>query len=484
MEPDTFNSNKNVNEDARPIKNSKLNDLIKKSLLLISTLAGVAIGVFVGISLRPFNLSSDSIMLITYPGELFLRLLKLVTLPMLIASLITVSASLNARMNGKLVSRTILYFASTSLLSAFCGICFAMLIKPGSVSITKVVTQDRFQKTSFLDSILDLGRNLFPDNLFQATFQQAATTYVPSKSNDSINPALVRELTQRNGVNSMGIVVFCLAFGTLLSTMGERGQVIKDFFSAVFEVTLKMVTAIIWLTGFAVASIIAGKILSVENLLEVFSQLTLFIVCVIVGLVFHQMVLLPSLYFIFLRKQPYTFLAKLTDPWITAFAASSSAVTLPTTLHCMNVKMNSDSRISNFVLTLGVTLNTNGTAMFLAVSTIFISRLDGADLTYSTLFTILLMATISSMSMPSVPSGSLVMLLVILTSIDVDGRDISLLFAVDWMLDRCRTTSNVIGDCFAAAVLEKFSKKDLIEMDSMSGVQQKSPESEILIQSV
>lgn len=166
-------------------------------------------------------------------------------------------------------------------------------------------------------------RNLFPDNLFQATFQQAATIYVPSKNSDSVNPTLVRELTQRNGVNSMGIVVFCLAFGTLLSTMGERGQVVKDFFSAVFEVTLKMITAIIWLTGFAVASIIAGKILSIDNLTEVFSQLTLFIVCVIIGLTFHQLVLLPLLYFIFLRKQPYAFLMKLIDPWITAFAAAS-----------------------------------------------------------------------------------------------------------------------------------------------------------------
>lgn len=111
-----------------------------------------------GIVLRPYNLSSDAVMLITYPGELFLRLLKLVTLPMLIASLITVSASLNARMNGKLVSRTILYFASTSMLSAFCGICIAMFIKPGSAGITKIFNPDRIQKTSFLDSILDLGR--------------------------------------------------------------------------------------------------------------------------------------------------------------------------------------------------------------------------------------------------------------------------------------------------------------------------------------
>lgn len=100
----------------------------------------------------------------------------------------------------------------------------------------------------------------------------------------------------------------------------------------------------------------------------------------------------------------------------------------------MNVKMKKDSRISKFVLTLGVNLNTNGTALFLAISAIFISRMNGSTLPYSTLFTILLMATISSMSIPAAPSSSLVMLLVILTTIDVDGRDISLLFAVDWIL--------------------------------------------------
>lgn len=111
-----------------------------------------------GISLRSYNLSNDTIMLITYPGELFLRMLKLVTLPMLISSLVTVSANLNARMNGKIVSRTVMYFASTSMLSAFSGLCIAMLVKPGSVSDARDDTQSRSPKTSFLDSILDLGR--------------------------------------------------------------------------------------------------------------------------------------------------------------------------------------------------------------------------------------------------------------------------------------------------------------------------------------
>lgn len=122
-----------------------------------------------GITFRSHNFSNDTIMLISYPGELFLRLLKLVTLPMLISSLITVSANLNARMNGKIVSRTIIYFASTSMLSAFSGICIGILFKPGNASVSRDVIQDRIQKTNFLDSILDLGRYIL--NLMNLHFQ-------------------------------------------------------------------------------------------------------------------------------------------------------------------------------------------------------------------------------------------------------------------------------------------------------------------------
>lgn len=110
-----------------------------------------------GILLRPYNLSNDTIMLLSYPGELFLRILKLITLPMLISSLVTVSANLNAKMNGKIVSRTLIYFATTSALSALCGIFICMIFQPGSVTTSKQIVQTD-HKSNFLDSILDLGR--------------------------------------------------------------------------------------------------------------------------------------------------------------------------------------------------------------------------------------------------------------------------------------------------------------------------------------
>lgn len=124
-------------------------------------------------------------------------------------------------------------------------------------------------------------------------------------------------------------------------------------------------------------------------------------------------------------------------------------------------KMKADERVARFVLTLGVPLNLDGTALFLSVASIFVARLNGVDVNVSTLIVILITTTAVSMAMPSVPSSSLVALLIVLSAIDVDPKDVSLLFAVDWILDRFRTTSNVLGDCFAAAVIEKVSQKEL-----------------------
>lgn len=168
---------------------------------------------------------------------------------------------------------------------------------------------------------------MFPDNLFQATFQQTVTIYVPAKNvNNSLDVEsnLVREVTTRAGVNTIGIVIFCVAFGIILSMIGENGEVVKRFFSAIFEIMLKMTTCVIWLSGIGVSSIITAKLLSIENLLEITSQLAVFMLCVICAIFLHQLILLPAIYYFFIRKNPYKFLINLIDAWITAFAVASS----------------------------------------------------------------------------------------------------------------------------------------------------------------
>lgn len=165
-------------------------------------------------------------------------------------------------------------------------------------------------------------RNFFPDNLFQSFFEQVYTTY---KTENSSNGIIVsRELAYRAGPSTLGLVIFCILFGSVLNTIGSKGKIIKEFFGDVFEVLMKLTTVVMWLSGVGMCSIITGKLLAIGNLAEIISQLAVFVMCVSLGLAFHQLVLLPSLYFIYLKKNPVKFYSHLAEPWITAFGVSSS----------------------------------------------------------------------------------------------------------------------------------------------------------------
>lgn len=207
-----------------------------------------------------------------------------------------------------------------------------------------------------------LRSNVFPDNLFQAAFQQAHTVYEPSTNpfapNDTGNslyasigiglndtaadlltddlsggsldaagaavPSLVRVVQYRPGTNTLGIVFFCLVFGTLLGTIGPKGQVVIDFFAAIFEVVMRMVQCVMWLTPVGISSVIAGKILGVQDLALVMAQLMWFIVTIAVGVFFYQLVVMQLIYLVVLRKNPFKFYWGLVHPMLTAFATAST----------------------------------------------------------------------------------------------------------------------------------------------------------------
>ncbi|XP_046591981.1 excitatory amino acid transporter isoform X4 [Neodiprion lecontei] len=451
---------------------------IQDNLLLLITLSGVLLGVILGFGLRPLELGGNAVMLISYPGELFMRLLKLMILPLVIASLISGSASLNARMNGKIAVRTLVYFILTSLFNAILGVALVIAIHPGDPGLRESpATASRARVVNILDSLLDLGRNMFPDNLFQAAFQQAHTVYVPKHQsilNDSVKvlpeslpeEELTRVVQYRSGTNTLGIVFFCLVFGTFLGTLGEKGQVVIDFFKAVFEVIMRMVSSVMWLTPLGITSVIAGKILGVDDLGLVMSQLAWFIITVVVGVFLYQLVIMQLIYLAFVRKNPFKFYAGLAQGTLTAFAMASTAAALPITFRLMNEKLRVDPRITRFVLPIGCNINMDGTALFVAVASIFIAQMNGIYLGFGEIITVILTSTAASVSSASVPSAALVLLLVVLSAIDAPVQDVSLLFAIDWFVDRVRTTNNMLGDCYAAAVVEQLSKKELMAVDA------------------
>lgn len=192
----------------------------------------------------------------------------------------------------------------------------------------------------------------------------------------------------RAGTNNLGLVFFCLVFGIILGTIGEKASSVTHFFEVVFEVVMKMVSGIIWFTPFCICSIIAGKILSITEFEVVFSQLLTFMATETLGHIIYQFVIMPLTYFLIIRQNPYKFYASFVEAIMTAFATASALAALPTVFKVLEEKIKVDKRITRFVLPLGSNTNMDGTAMYMSVATVFIAQMNGIELSFGELITV------------------------------------------------------------------------------------------------
>ncbi|KAB1280467.1 Excitatory amino acid transporter 3 [Camelus dromedarius] len=364
-------------------------------------------------------------------------------------------------------------------------------------------------------------RNMFPENLVQACFQQYKTTReeVPRPSEPGTNEteasvtAFVTSAVPKNetkdykvvgmysdGINVLGLIVFCLVFGLVIGKMGERGQILVDFFNALSDATMKIVQIIMCYMPVGILFLIAGKIIEVEDW-EIFRKLGLYMATVIIKnllkkefeemvpsmnlflspvyrLAIHSIVILPLIYFIIVRKNPFQFAMGMAQALLTALMISSSSflflshssATLPVTFRCAEERNRVDKRITRFVLPVGATINMDGTALYEAVAAVFIAQLNDLDMGIGQIITISVTATAASIGAAGVPQAGLVTMVIVLSAVGLPAEDVTLIIAVDWLLDRFRTMVNVLGDAFGTGIVEKLSKKELEQMDVSSEV--------------
>jgi len=173
----------------------------------------------------------------------------------------------------------------------------------------------------------------------------------------------VRILQPRNQVNAMGLIVFCMAFGTVLGSLGDKGGLMISFFEQLDKVVSRLIRLFMWCTPVGVASLICERLLKTRDLNLLVSNLGWYMLTVLLVLITHQMIMLPLIYFIIVRKNPFRFALNLTQAWLTAFAISSSVATLPVSFRCMAEKNKADVRVLRFVLPVGATINMDGTAV-------------------------------------------------------------------------------------------------------------------------
>ncbi|CAD5113416.1 DgyrCDS2586 [Dimorphilus gyrociliatus] len=463
---------------------------MKKNLLLELTVLAVLIGGVCGFLGRLANPSPDVILLISFPGELLMRMLKMLILPLIISSLIGGLSQLDAKESGKMGTRSLVYYFGTTILAAIVGICCVLAIHPGDYGIKQELGTGRKEKTvSTMDAFLDLIRNLFPENLVQACFKQVKTIFVSKEedlkplaenstnflttvvtpfgnsSNGTEEAKPVRKLVYSDGTNVLGVIGFCIAFGIIIGQMGERARVMVEFFQVLSEIVMRLVNVIMWYSPFGIMCLIAGKIMEIGDLATTASQLGLYMLTVIVGLVIHACGTLSLIFFITTRKNPFKFFRGFLQAWVMALGTASSAATLPITFKCLEENNGIDKRVTRFVLPIGATVNMDGTALYEAVAAIFIAQMNNVHLNAGEVITVSLTATLASIGAASVPSAGLVTMLLVLTAVGLPTKDITLIVAVDWLLDRIRTSVNVIGDSFGAGIVYHLSRRELMEQD-------------------
>eukprot|EP01116_Phalansterium_solitarium_P004152 TRINITY_DN1504_c0_g2_i2.p1 TRINITY_DN1504_c0_g2~~TRINITY_DN1504_c0_g2_i2.p1 ORF type:complete len:479 (+),score=176.82 TRINITY_DN1504_c0_g2_i2:877-2313(+) len=427
--------------DQRPATRwEKLKAQAGQHLLLILTIGGVVCGVIAGAIMQAVrsSVSDTAITLVGFPGELLLRMLKMLVLPLISASVITGITSLSqgpnsAQSTKRIIIRMLVYFLGTTLLAVVLGIVLTSVIQPGQFSTPATDSKpiEPKQPTSALDAILNVFRSLVPENL------------VASAANLDI----------------LGIITFSMVLGATIVYMGPSGDPLLRLFESLNEAVMKIVMMVMWFAPVGIMSLIAARLGGSNDFVGLFRDLAMFGVTVLLGLSVHLFVLLPAIYFAVLRRNPFKFYIQLLQPIATAFGTDSSAATLPVSMKCVRATGIS-GRIVQVVLPLGVTLNMNGTALYEAVAALFVAQLHDVQLDVGQTIVVALTSTLAAVGAAGIPEAGLITMTIVFTAVDLPLTDIALLFTIDWFLDRCRTVVNVLGDAVGAAIIDHYYRKE------------------------
>ncbi|XP_033760828.1 excitatory amino acid transporter-like isoform X2 [Pecten maximus] len=479
--------------DANMIANRRTSPLrrwVNDNLLLLLTSVGIVLGFGVGFGIREVNPSPVLLTWIGMPGELFIRMLKLMVIPLIISSVITATASLDAKSNGRISLVAFVFITVTNILACVIAIVFGLLLKPGVGVSSDTMEPKSTTIIETSDVFADLLRNIMPDNIVDMTFQQTLTenkvtyeTVLRNTTNGTVDET-VRNLTKTvgktSGTNLLGIIMTCMLIGIALSKAGEKGKPVLDFFESLADIFLVILRWLLWFTPVGILSLIAASIASITELEEVFRALGVFVAVVTAGIVLHQLIIMPLIFFALTRRNPYRFALQIGKAWMIGLASTSTAVAIPEMLAACEDDQKVDRRVSRFVIPFCVTLNADGSALYITAAAMFVANMAGVNVSFGDVLLIGILTAICSMAIPSVPSSSIVTLVMILTSMNIPADSISLLFAVEWFLDRIRTTSNVVSHTHCVVVTYHFCKKTL-EMFDISTEKKNSQEKQTTV---
>ena len=441
--------------------------IIKSNLLVILTISAVVSGLILGLILQRFHLNDQVITLIGFPGEILLRLLKLLIIPLIMTSIISGITSLDIKSSSKIAIRGLIYYFTTTLFAIILGLVLVLVITPGLRNDPPSYIQENHlgsESRSTVDAALDMLRNLFPDNFIKACFTNTKTEYrykLTNNSNGTLMNTTVRYLSDSSGVNMSGLVCISFVIGIALLTMKEEGECLISLIRVTNTLVMKLVFYVLWYSPIGILSLIAEKVAQTDDIGQLLEQLGWLMLTVLLGLSIHAFITLPLMYLLIALRNPIKLAYNLIPALLVAFGTSSSSGAMPVTMRCLENKVKIDKRITEFLIPIGTTINMDGTALYEAITAIFIAQLYRMELTSLQYILVVLTATIASVGAAAIPSAGLITIMIVLNILGIPVESIAIVFSIDWFLDRFRTTVNVWGDSIGAGIVESLSVSDL-----------------------
>ncbi len=374
-------------------------------------------------------------------GEIFLRLLMMMVVPLVMASVMSGIIGLgDVRKLGRPGLAAVTYYATTTMFAVLVGIVVVNLIEPGvgivNVEQIETLSGEEVQQLEEAgpDSIGEIFENLVVMLFTRNLILSAAET------------------------NLLPLIFFSIVFAGMLTTMGTRVKAITEMIVQVNDALLNFILLLMKLAPIGIFCLVTARFGAARaegQFLETLGQTGWYFLTVILGLAFHANVTLCLIYWLFTRKNPFQFMAHMSQAILTAFSTASSSATLPITMDVAVRTAGVSKKSVELVLPVGATINMDGTALYEAVAAIFIAQAVGLELSLAQQGVIAVTATLAAIGAAGIPEAGLVTMVIVLNAVGLPAEYIGLILSVDWLLDRFRTAVNTFGDSVGAAVVEK-----------------------------
>ena len=407
--------------------------------ILIALVLAVLVGVAADTSTMLFGVSLNAVF--TFVGTLFLNALKMLIVPLIMSSIIVGMMEIQPDTLGRLGYKTLIYYAASSLVAILIGLFVVNLLQPGVAD--GVPVREMIGLSADTDAVVERVEGKGTGDLAGIFLRMVPANIVSAAAEGKM----------------LGLIFFSLLFGFFISRVkGAPGETLKNFWNGLLDVMMQMTEWVMLFAPIGVFALVA-KVLMAAGL-DAFRPLAVFFVAVLIALATHLLLVLPAVLKILARVSPVAHFRAMMPALLTAFSTSSSSATLPLTIDCVEKRAGVSNRVSGFTLPLGATVNMDGTALYECVAAMFIAQAYGLSLDFTTQFTIVLIALLTSIGVAGIPSASLVAITIILTAIGLPVEAIGMILVVDRVLDMFRTAVNVFSDSVAAVTIARLEGEE------------------------